>query len=290
MQPLKKSLPSFTNVKTFELPGTGLTSVLERRLVVIGMFLLALAIMGTLLGSTIAELLNLQLNVHGHAHLHAHGHPFIDARTLWGIPNALDVLSNLAFIPLGLWGLKSLYQAPMVHRAAQQSAAVFFAGLLATCASSSYYHWAPSAWGLAVDRAGMAMAFAGVLGLAAAERVSLRAAPYVWVNVLAAGLMAAYLNYSLGAIAPWVVVQFGGMAVVLWAATQPKQAGALGVRWGWLIGIYAVAKLFELGDEAVYRATDYTLSGHSIKHIVASMAALPIISALRHNANHRAKA
>lgn len=255
----------------------------EQRLITIGVLLAAFALVGSLFGAEIAQWFGIHLNAHGHTRVHAHGHPFIDARVLWGVPNALDVLSNLAFVPVGLAGLWALHRAPSVHSVARQSATVFFVGLLLTCASSSIYHWAPSAWGLAVDRAGMALAFAGVLGLATAERISLRAAPWVWAVVLLAGLIAITLNYAVGVMAPWIAVQFGGMAVVLWAAVQPRRAGALGVRWGILIAIYVVAKCLELGDEAVFHATGSLVSGHSLKHVVASLAALPVIVALRHN-------
>jgi hypothetical protein len=259
----------------------------EQRLLTIGMVLLALAFVGALLGNDIAQLLNVKLNAHGHTHLYAHGHPFVDARILMGIPNALDVLSNLPFIGFGLWGFWSLHRAPIVHNAARQAAKLFFTGLLLTCLSSSFYHWAPDAWGLAVDRAGMVVAFAGVLGLASAERISLRAAPWVWGSVLIAGLLAILLGFAADVMAPWAVVQFGGMGVVLWAAAQPAQRGSIGIRWGVLIAIYVVAKLLELGDEAVFHATHGIVSGHSLKHIAASMAALPVIMALRHNGKQR---
>ena len=52
------------------------------------------------------------LNAHGHTHLHAHGHPFVDARSWCGIPNTLDVLSNLPFALFGLWGLRVLGRVP----------------------------------------------------------------------------------------------------------------------------------------------------------------------------------
>jgi hypothetical protein len=94
----------------------------------------------------------------------------------------------------------------------------------------------------------------------------------------------------MDAIAPWAVVQFGGMAVVLWAAAQPAQKTALGVQWGVLIAVYVAAKLLELGDEAVFNATSSIVSGHSLKHVAASMAALPVIAVLRHNAQHSAAA
>ena len=259
---------------------------LEQHLIAIAMLLAVLALIGSLWGSGIAQWFGFQLNAHGHTHVHAHGHPFIDARVLWGVPNALDVLSNLAFVPMGVVGLWALHRASSVHSAARQSAAVFFVGLLLTCIGSSIYHWAPSAWGLAVDRAGMAVAFAGVLGLATAERISLRASSSVCAAVLLAGLLAIALNYTANVMAPWVAVQFGGMAVVLWATAQPRRAGALGVRWGILVAIYVVAKCLELGDEVVFHATGGMVSGHSLKHIVASLAAVPVIAALRHNMQH----
>jgi hypothetical protein len=269
--------PPTTSEVTFRL------TPVEQRLITIGLLLAAFALVGSLFGAEIAQWFGIHLNAHGHTRVHAHGHPFIDTRALWGVPNALDVLSNLAFVPMGAAGLWALRRAPSVHSAARQSAAVFFVGLLLTCISSSIYHWAPSAWGLAADRAGMAVAFAGVLGLATAERISLRMAPWVCVAVLLAGLLAIALNYTVGVMAPWIAVQFGGMAVVLWAAAQPRRAGALGVRWGILIAIYGVAKCLELGDEAVFHATGGLVSGHSLKHIVASLAAVPVIVALRHN-------
>jgi hypothetical protein len=228
--------------------------------------------------------MHLQLNAHGQTHMYAHGHPFADARVLWGIPNAMDVLTNLPFLLVSMAGLRALHRAPRVQPATRQAAMVFFVGLGLTFFSSSFYHWAPEAWGLALDRAGMAVAFAGVLGLVAAQRVSLRAARWTWPTVLAAGLFAILLQRLAGVIAPWAVVQFGGMAVVLWACTQRAQPAALGIRWGVLIGIYAAAKLLELGDAWVFDAAQGWVSGHSLKHVVASLAALPVISALRHNA------
>jgi thiamine transporter ThiT len=272
------------------LARTAPLSAAEQRLFTIGTCLLALAFVGALFGSDMAEMLNLQLNAHGHTHVHAHGHPFVDARVLLGIPNALDVLSNLPFVGMGVWGFYALHRAPSVATATRQAATVFFAGLMLTCLSSSFYHWGPDAWGLAVDRAGMAVAFAGVLGLACAERVSLRAAPWVWGSVLAAGMLAIMLNFAAGVIAPWAVMQFGGMGVVLWAAAQRPQSSALGIRWTVLIAIYVVAKLLELGDTAVFHVTQEFISGHSLKHIAASLAALPVIHALRHNAKQGDKA
>ena len=48
------------------------------------------------------------------------------------------------------------------------------------------------------------------------------------------------------------------------------------------MAVYGLAKLLELGDHDIYAWTSQAVSGHSLKHIVASLAAWPVISAL-HN-------
>jgi hypothetical protein len=78
----------------------------------------------------------------------------------------------------------------------------------------------------------------------------------------------------------WLVLQFGGMALVLWFSTRPPLHDALAVRWGVVILIYAAAKVLELADHAVYDLSAHLISGHSLKHIVASFAAWPVMAAL----------
>jgi hypothetical protein len=51
-----------------------------------------------------------------------------------------------------------------------------------------------------------------------------------------------------------------------------------------LLVLYAVAKVFELGDEAIFHATGEVVSGHTLKHLVAALAVLPVLVAVRQNA------
>jgi hypothetical protein len=106
----------------------------------------------------------------GHSHVHAHGHAFIDARSFFGIPNFLDVISNLPFLIGGICGLIALRSAHGMAAPLQTAARVFFIGLILTCLGSSYYHYAPTDFTLMIDRLGMAVAFAGVISLAAGGR------------------------------------------------------------------------------------------------------------------------
>lgn len=215
----------------------------------------------------------------------AHHHEFADQRA-WGvIPCALDVLSNLPFAIGGVAGLGCLaWQSrnvlPVANAAQRGLATLFFAGLLLTTAASTWYHWQPDDAGLAVDRLGMVVAFAGLLGLAAADRASARAGVALACAVLLLGPLSVWLWASSGNVLPWAVVQFGGMALVLWLACLKPLPGALAIRWANVILIYALAKLFEQADVWVYVSSAELISGHSLKHVVASCAAWPVVAAL----------
>jgi hypothetical protein len=212
----------------------------------------------------------------------ANYHQFADQHPWFGIPFAMDVLTNLPFALWGVMGLLRLHQQQPERLEASQRATVtlFFTGMVLTAMCSGWYHWAPGDAGLAVDRLGMVVAFAGLIGLAAAGRISARSGLTITCAVLLLGPLSVASWAVTGNVLPWVVLQFGGMALVLWMASIPRLAGALPIRWGVVIGIYALAKLLEQGDHQVYALLGNTISGHSLKHVVASLAAWPVLSAL----------
>ena len=236
------------------------------------------------------------------------GEPFADRHAWHGLPNAMDVLSNLPLAVIGIWGLRWLHWLDRAHEDALDAAQlpqagthlpvnaldcawVFFAGLIVTAAGSAFYHLQPDGMRLAADRAGMAVAFAGLVGLAVCERVTARAGwPAAWFTMIG-GLLAAAVCHWSGNALPWALVQFGGMALIVILALAKPSSGAIGLKLGWVIFFYAAAKLFEASDEAVYDATQHLISGHSLKHLTAALAALPVLhglqamgrQALRHN-------
>src|SRR5436190_19830552 len=80
-------------------------------------------------------------------------HDFADQRTMLGIPNALNVLSNIGFVIVGVIGLLKVQRRDAITL-------TFFAGMLATGIGSSIYHLAPRDATLVVDRLPMTIAFA----------------------------------------------------------------------------------------------------------------------------------
>lgn len=209
-------------------------------------------------------------------------HAFADHGAWLGVPHAGDVLSNLPFAAFGLVGFWRLWQLPPRtlgngHRAALH---VLFGGLVLTALGSGFYHWQPDDAGLVLDRLGIAVALAGLLGLAAAEHVSGRAAGILALGTLAAGALAVQAWQHTGNLTPWVVCQAGGALLIAGMACLRAVPGALRVRWALVLLAYGLAKVFELSDHAIHELTAHTVSGHTLKHLAAALAVLPVLCAL----------
>ena len=206
-------------------------------------------------------------------------HQFADQRTLWGIPNALNTLSNLGFLYAGLWGLMALALKKLIFASSVEIrlAGLFFAGLVLTALGSGWYHLNCRDATLAWDRMGMVVTFAGVLGLAAAQKISLRAGQWLGIGSFFAGIAAVLWWQTHANLMPYIVIQFGGMALVAWFAFVPSKRP--GVSWGLLIICYVVAKLFEAGDAPVFRLSGNWVSGHTLKHVAAAGAAFAFLPA-----------
>lgn len=213
------------------------------------------------------------------------GHHFVDSRVWLGIPNATDVLSNLPFAIFSIWGL--CLQAN-VHKAFQPYVGresfvltLFFVGLIFTAIGSMLYHLAPSDGTLLWDRAGMAFAFAGMLGVAASERVSARCGIWLGLAGLLAGVLSLLVWRQTADVLPWMTLQFGSLIVILILAITRPTSKSLGVSLYAVVAWYALAKVFESNDHAIFEATGHWISGHTLKHLAASLAALPIIFAIQ---------
>ncbi|MES3002859.1 MAG: hypothetical protein V4787_19375 [Pseudomonadota bacterium] len=209
-------------------------------------------------------------------------HYFADTTSQWGIPFAMDVLSNIPFAVVGLIGLCVLMNAaPRLRNMERAMAALFFAGLVLTAGASSWYHLHPDDASLVVDRMGMSIAFAGLLGLGAAARVSERAGATLGLGTLLLAPLAVAHWASSGNVSPWVLVQFGGLLIIALYCVLPSTRASLDVRWAWVIAAYVLAKVFEINDHELFELTGHAMSGHTLKHVMAAGAAWPVVTALK---------
>jgi hypothetical protein len=197
-----------------------------------------------------------------------HYHQFADRRVLLGIPNFWNVVSNIPFIVIGAVGLRRFHNNP--------ATVVLFLGLLLTGIGSSYYHWDPNDGTLFWDRLPMTLAFAAILALAVEERVNARTGAILLWPLLAIGLFSLLWWRWFDDLRLYFWVQFFPFLalVLLFFLYPPKYTGA----YYWIIAaaLYALAKLFEFSDNAIYSA-GYLLSGHTLKHLAAAAAGLVIL-------------
>ncbi len=222
------------------------------------------------------------------AHDHAMTSPFVDVRSWWGIPNTVDVLTNLPFALVGAFGLAVLAaRRQMLVPTVRLAMGLIFGGLVLTALGSAWFHWDVTPFTLVADRMGMAVTFAGVLALAAAEKLGLRAARVMLPLTLCMGIIGAALPWIGGNVLPWAVLQFGGVLVVACLVWRPAQPQALGVRLGALVAWYVLAKVLEWQDEQIYLWTDGLVAGHALKHVAAALAVWPVLRALRDSGTMR---
>jgi Ceramidase len=208
-------------------------------------------------------------------------HQFADRRTLWGIPNAADVLSNLGFVAVGLLGLYRLRQGLRpLSRIVHLSLNVLFLGLFLTGFGSAYYHWNPNDETLVVDRLPMTIVFAGVFGALVGERISSRSGAIVLILMLVVGPASVFYWQYTGDLALYAEVQFGGMAAILLLLSL-TQRGHDPFPWWTLIAWYAISKVVETGDLFIWHATRELFAGHAVKHIAAAIGGLALANALR---------
>ncbi len=217
-------------------------------------------------------------------------HRFADRRVLLGIDNFFDVVSNLAFLYVGLAGLWFLFrpksrEGVFVDTRERWPYAAMFLGTALTCFGSIYYHLQPNNARLVWDRLPMTMIFTAIVAAMIAERASVR--------------------LSLGLLGPLIVVGF--WSVLQWRMSELRGAGDLrlylmvqllpvfvipflmllfparytrGTDLGVVLLLYVLSKIFELFDREIYRA-GHLLSGHTLTHLVSALAIYWVLRMLK---------
>lgn len=200
-------------------------------------------------------------------------HLFADTARLGPIPNAANVLSNLAFLAVGLWGLGVVLSrrrgAGFPDPSERRPWALFFAAVAVTGFGSAYYHWNPGDATLFWDRLPMTVAFTSLVAAVLADRVDPTAGRRVFLPLIAFGLASVLAWRFLGDLRPYILLQAASILVVLVATLFFTSRTGGG---GWMLGLlagYGAALLFELLDHQVKAVAGLT-GGHPLKHLAAA--------------------
>jgi hypothetical protein len=224
-------------------------------------------------------------------------HLFADRRNFLGIPNFGDVVSNLPFAVVGLWGLVFLLRPGtgqtsnrFINVMERWPYLIIFTGLLLTAFGSSYYHLHPGNARLVWDRLPMTVVFMSLVSATIAERVSVRAGLWLLPVLLLIGV-GSVLQWHLselrgaGDLRFYSAVQAYSVLFLLIALLLPPRY-TRGSDLAIVAAFYVLAKVLELLDKPIFELTGRIISGHTLKHLAAAGAAYWILRMLAKRRPH----
>jgi hypothetical protein len=219
-------------------------------------------------------------------------HQFADTRSYFGIPNFFNVVSNLAFLFVGIAGLTFLLSSRVsstynsfVESRERWSYLILFLSAALVGVGSAYYHLAPDNGRLMWDRLPIAIAIMALLSATLMERVGLRAGLRLLPVLVAAGALSVmHWHWSeqrgAGNLNFYIVVQFYSilLIVLLGIFFPPRytRGADIYIVFAW----YSAAKLAEIADLEIYDF-GHLISGHTAKHILAAAGVYWILRMLK---------
>lgn len=204
-------------------------------------------------------------------------HLFADEAALFAIPNALNVLTNLLFVAIGLLGLDRLVRQKKLNIVARIHMAylLFFAALVLIGLGSAYYHWAPDNQALTLDRLPMSVGFMSFFTILIGERISPALARRLFPLLLLAGVASIIYWHGSelagrGDLRPYALVQYlPALLVPVFLLMYESRYDRNSDIW-WFLFCFVLSKLCEVLDREIYDLL-VVLSGHSLKHVVAAI-------------------
>jgi hypothetical protein len=209
-------------------------------------------------------------------------HDFADARTVGGIPNFWNVVSNFGYLMVGIYGLLQVRRlsSPLLL----PGYVTFCVAVTLVALGSAWYHIAPTTQSLVWDRLPMSAGFMALFALTLGDRVSWRLARIsLWPLVLAGAASVIYWAWSeqrgAGDLRLYGLVQFLPILLMpLLLLLYPGSRRSAMWLWCALAG-YVIAKIAELSDDAIHALLG--MGGHGIKHLASAAAALFAVFAVR---------
>lgn len=214
-------------------------------------------------------------------------HRLADDRTVLGVPNGLNVLSNAPFVVVGALGAWTL--RPGAARFAEDRErwpwGVFFVAFLLTGIGSAYYHVMPDNGRLMWDRLPLAAALMGLFAAVIMERIDVGAGLFLLIPLVAVGVGSVlwwHAGEALGRgdLRLYALVQFYPIAAVPLMLYLFRSRYTLGGAVMATVAVYALAKVFEALDGPIL-GLGSVVSGHTLKHLAAGAAGYVLVWMLR---------
>jgi hypothetical protein len=191
-----------------------------------------------------------------------------------GIPNFWNVITNLPFVIIGIYGLARLKGV----RDHQLIYTIMFIGIVLTGFGSGYYHLHPNNDTLVYDRIPMTIVFMSFLSLTITQCINEQWGTILLLPLILFGTGSVlWWQYSddlrLYGFVQFYPVVFVPVIYVLFPSNESKRAWQI---LKWVIAWYIIAKLFEHFDKEIFGFGRF-ISGHSLKHLAASVASYYLV-------------
>lgn len=195
-------------------------------------------------------------------------HSLADSRRVLGIPNTIDVLSNLPFLIVGILGIRIVMQHCL--KPLSLGWLVLFIGVSLVSVGSAYYHWAPENDSLVWDRLPLTVGFMGLFVSLVGEYFDPRLPKMTLIPAIMVGISSVIYWRLTDDLRFYIWVQYMPMGVIVISVALLKSRFSHSYLLAVALGWYLLGKLFEANDAAVFRYSQEVVSGHSIKHLLAA--------------------
>lgn len=205
-------------------------------------------------------------------------HQFADTRMYFGIPNTLNVLSNVFFLIVGALGLNECIRNRELNNRIVWL--ITFVGITLVSLGSAFYHWAPNDESLVWDRLPMTTAFMAFLSAILGEYLGEKIGRIVLIPALLIGIASVVYWHQSNDLRIYAWVVFAPLLIIVALLVLYKSVHRHALIW--MLVFYIAAKLAEEFDKAVYSAFAMNISGHSLKHVFAAVACYWMVVMVRH--------
>lgn len=218
-------------------------------------------------------------------------HQFADRRAFLGIPNFGDTASNIGFLIVAALGLafvfgkhgQSMFDVP----GDRWPYLIFFVGVALVSGGSAYYHVNPTTETLFWDRLPIAVAFMALFSAFITDRIHTRVGVVVMLPLLLAIGIGTIVYWHLteaanhGDLRPYFLVQFYPMLAIPLICLLFPGRHTTGKHVFYMVLWYSLAKICEQFDAEIYALLGNTVSGHTLKQLIAAVAAYMVLAMLR---------
>ena len=206
-------------------------------------------------------------------------HDFADKRVIFDIPNFFDVTSNITFALFGIVGF--IFCIKNKQKGAFWSWIIFFFGVIIVCFGSGYYHWNPNNNTLLWDRLPMTIGFMGLFIAILSEYVNPNVERFFIIPAILVGFSSVVYWHYVDDLRFYFWIQLIPLLTIPIVMILFKGKYTLQKYLIFALTFYLLAKITEIYDKEIFSINYEQLSGHSLKHLLASIGPLYIYFMLK---------